>query len=228
MIAGPPVWVTELAARFWATVGDPPPFPRDLRAVLCWLPELHVVGVPHLTLASAADRFARYGVPCPAGATDRPLAGCFAGHAGVGVILFDPTLAAAEVRFTLAHEVAHYLRDYDAPRRKVAARLGAAAVEVLDGRRPATADERLSGALRGIAVGRHPHFLDRDRCGRVVAPDARAAEDAADRLAFELLAPVAALASDGVPARAALAARLATEFGLPAAEAARYAAALAR
>src|SRR5207237_9314300 len=26
-----PVWCADLAARFWATAGDPPPFPRDLR-----------------------------------------------------------------------------------------------------------------------------------------------------------------------------------------------------
>lgn len=193
---------------------------------MCWLSNLHVVGVPHLTLAAAAHHFARHGVPCPAPAEDRPLAGCFGGHRGVGVILFDPALGTADLRFTLAHEVAHFLRDYDAPRRRVGARLGARALEVLDGLRPATADERIAGLLRGVRVGCHTHFLDRDRRGRPLTPEARGAEDAADRLAFELLAPFDAVGPAGDPE--ALAARLASDFGLPPAEAVKYAESLVR
>jgi hypothetical protein len=227
MIAGPPVWVAELAARFWAAAGEPPLFPRDLRGVLCWLPSLHVVEVPHLTLASAAGRFASHGVPCNRPAEDRPLAGCFGGCRGVGVILFDPALDPAEVRFTLAHETAHYLRDFDRPRRKAAARLGPRILEVLDGLREATVNERLAGVLRGVPVGAHLHFLDRDRWGRTVAAGADEAEAAADRLAYELLAPCSALATATFTSRAALAAHVASAFGLPPSEAAKYAAILA-
>lgn len=228
MSARPPVWVTELAARFWTEVGPPPAFPRDLRHALCWLRRVHVLDVPHLALASAATHFARHGISCPSPTEDRPLAGCFGGHRGVGLILFDPTLERAELLFTLAHEVAHYLRDYDAPRRKVEARLGAPALDVLDGLRPATAEERIAGVLRGVPIGCHTHFLDRDRRGRALTPEAREAEEAADRLAFELLAPFAAVNPAATPAPAALTARLTSEFGLPAAEAVKYAALLIR
>lgn len=227
MIARPPVWVHTLAARFWASAGDPPPFPRDLRDVLCFLPTPHIREVPQLTLASAARHFAEYGVPCRAMADDRRrVAGCFAGYRGVGVILYDPTLDPAEVRFTLAHELAHFLHDYDAPRRRVADRLGTRALESLDGRRAATADERLAGVLRGVAVVPLVHLLDRDRWGRTLTAEARAAEDAADRLAFELLAPFDAVNLVPTSSRAELVARLTSDFGLPPAEAAKYAAAL--
>ena len=226
MNARPQVWVAELAARFWAEVGAPPPFPRDLRAVLHWLQCVHFVEVPHLTLASAADHFARHGIPYPKPTEDRPLAGCFGGHRGTGVILLDSTLELAELLFTLAHEVAHYLRDYDAPRRKVESRLDSRALEVLDGLRQATTDERLAGVLRGVSIGCHTHFLDRDRRGRALTASARAAEEAADRLAFELLAPFDAVNPDAAHDRAALAARLTCDFGLPTAQAAKYAAVL--
>lgn len=228
MIARPEVWVVGLAARFWAAVGDSPAFPRDLRSVLCWLPAVHVVGVPNLTLATAADHLARHGVPCRAPQADRPLAGCFGGHRWGGVILYDSALELAELLFTLAHETAHYLRDYDAERRKVAARLGPRALDVLDGLRPATPDERLAGILRGVTIGCHAHFLDRDRWGRVPTEEAREAEEAADRLAYELLAPFDAVDPEATPDRAALVARLTSVFGLPAAEAAKYAAVLRR
>lgn len=226
MIARPPVWVAELAARFWAAAGEPPPFPRDLRAGLCWLPHLHVVEVSNLTLASAAEHFARHGVPCAAPAEDRRLAGCFGGHRGTGVILIDPTLELPELYFTLAHELAHYLRDYDSPRRKTAARLGPRVLEVLDGLRPPTVNERLAGVLRGVTVGPHTHHLDRDRRGRIVTAAAAESEAAADRLSYELLAPFDAVDALGLSGRCELASALASHFRLPPAEAAKYAAIL--
>jgi hypothetical protein len=223
VIARPPVWVAELAARFWAAAGEPPPFPRDLRSVLSWLPQPHVVEVPHLTLASAAEHFARHGVPCSAPAGNRRLAGCFGGHGGVGVILLDSALEPAELLFTLAHELAHYLRDYDAPRRKAVDRLGRRVLEVLDGLRPPTVNEQLAGVLRGVAVGAHAHHLDRDRRGRTITPAAAESEAAADRLAYELLAPFDAVAALGPTSRGELADVLVSRFGLPPAEAAKYA-----
>jgi Zn-dependent peptidase ImmA (M78 family) len=144
------------------------------------------------------------------------------------VILLSSTLELAELLFTLAHELAHYLRDYDAPRRKVADRLGPRALEVLDGLRPPTVNEQLAGVLRGVTAGAHTHHLDRDRRGRVVSAEAAESEAAADRLAYELLAPFEAVAALAPSGRAELVAALTSHFGLPSVEAAKYAAILVR
>jgi len=218
----PPVWVCELAARFWAVAGEVPPFPRDPRAALAWVDGVRVIEVPNLTLSRAADALARFGVPFDRAQPDRALAGCFCGHRGRGYILFDPLLSPAEVRFTVAHETAHWLRDYDAPRRRAAKRLGELALEVLDGLRELTPEERFAGVLRAVPVGPFAHVLDRDRFGRVCSAGARDSEAAADRLAFELLAPFEALRPHLGNERAVLV----SVFGLPKREAARYAAAL--
>lgn len=218
----PPVWVCELAARFWSVAGEVPQFPRDLRDALAWVDAVRVLDVPTLTILRAAGALARFGVPFDRAQPERALAGCFCGHNGRAYILFDPSLSVAEVRFTLAHETAHWLRDYDAPRRKVAKRLGASALEVLDGKRPPTSAERFAGVLREVPVGPFAHTLDRDRFGRVCSEGARASEDAADRLAYELLAPFEALR----PHLGNEVAALTSVFGLPEREAARYAAAL--
>lgn len=220
----PPVWVHELARRFWDEAGEVPTFPRDLREVLGWIARVHVIEVPDLTLARAARALAPFGVPFAAVVPDRELDGCFAGFRGRGYILYDPLLSPAEVRFTLAHETAHWLRDYDDPRRRVTARLGARALEVLDGQRAPTPEERFAGVLREVPVGPFAHFLDRDRHGRTRSADARDAEDAADRLAFELLAPFDALR----PHLGNEVAALTSVFGLPEPEALRYATALGR
>lgn len=220
----PPVWVCELARRFWDEAGDAPPFPRDLRDALAFVDAVRVIDVPNLTLSRAADALAGYGVPFDRTQPDRALAGCFCGHRGRGFILYDPLLSPAEVRFTLAHETAHWLRDYADPRHKVAKRLGAKALEVLDGTRAPTPEERFAGVLRAVPVGPFAHVLDRDRFGRVCSEGARESEAAADRLAFELLAPFEALRRHiGNELDA-----LTSVFGLPEPEALRYAAALGR
>lgn len=218
----PPVWVCELAARFWSVAGEAPPFPRDLRDALAWVDAVRVVEVPNLTVSRAAEALERHRIPFDRARPDRALAGCFAGYLGRGFVLYDPLLSAAEVRFTVAHETAHWLRDYDAPRRKVLKRLGASALEVLDGKRLPTSDERFAGVLREVPVGPFAHTLDRDHFSRACSENARESEGAADRLAFELLAPFDALR----PHLGNEIAALSSVFGLPEREAVRYAAAL--
>ena len=223
MIARPEIWVLELAARFWAEVGREPGFPRDLRDVTWDFPDLHVKEVPNLSAAAVAQEFARHNVPCAALAGDRQFYGCFGARRGIGVILIDPTVSANELRFTLAHELAHFLRDCRDARRRAVARFGPGILDVLDGNRPATLGERLSGALRGVTIGSHTHFLERDRWGRVVDEATWEAEEAADRLAFELLAPFDAVNPEATPSRDALVSRLTSVFGLPIVSAMKYA-----
>ncbi|MCE9565535.1 MAG: ImmA/IrrE family metallo-endopeptidase [Planctomycetes bacterium] len=224
MIARPPVWVVALAERFWASASEvPPSFPRDLRESLAWLPHIQVHELPNLTLACAGSFLARLGVPFPIELADRPLRGCFAAHRGTIHILVNASDADAERRFTVAHELAHYLRDYDQPRRRAIARFGPSVLEVFDGERPATFDEQVSGILREVTVNCHSHLLSRDEKGRPESPTIGDTEEAADRLAFELLAPFAAVAAEPVSDRDFLVLLLISKFGLPPRSAAKYA-----
>lgn len=215
-----PVWCAELARAFWAQAGPPPPFPRDLRAAVGAVP-LSVVALEGVSVAAVRRWFARAGLAVPLDEPDRPLRACLVAWRGEGFAFLDALDDPAERAFSLAHELGHFLRDYLHPRETVRARLGASALAVLDGVRPPTPAERADAVLRGLGLGPFAHLLRRDDSGRPLTPAERAAEDAADRLAFELLAPVADVgeAAD----RAALVARLVTVFGLPPGPAARYA-----
>jgi hypothetical protein len=186
------------------------------------VPGLEVREVPFLTAARAAEHFADFGIPGHGLCGQRRFHGCFGSHRDRAVILIDPNDPPDERRFTFAHELAHFLRDYLHPREQAAKRFGRDILQVLDGDRPPTAGERLAGALSGVPLGPHTHLLERDRWGRIVDPAAREAEDGADRLAFELLAPFDAVRADGL-SDAALMARLASEFGLPGDAAKKYA-----
>lgn len=219
-----PVWVEELAERFWAAAGPPPAFPRDLAAATMAALPVSVVTLPALRLGGVRDWLAGVGVPCPPAEPDRPLRACLFTWVGVGFVFLDGDDPPAERRFSLAHEVAHFLRDYDAPRRLAVRKLGPGVLDVLDGKRPPPPEERLHAVLRQVPVGPHAHLLRRDADGDARSPAERAAEGDADRLAFELLAPAALFAADRD--RRAVERRLRTEFGLPAGAAADYAAAL--
>ena len=219
-----PVWCADLAAGFWRAAGDPPPFPRDLADAVAGAVPLAVAEVDGLSVSAVRRWFDRRGVAVPLNEPDRPLRGCLVAWLGHGFAFLEAADDAAERRFSLAHELAHFLRDYWRPRETVVARLGPAVRAVLDGRRPATTDERLHAVLRNAAVGPFAHLLRRDESGRPLSFAERQAEAAADRLAFELLAPVAALGEIG--SRRRLLDRLLDEFGLPCGPAERYAAIL--
>ena len=222
-----PLWVTELAADFWQMAGGPEPFPRALRGPLARAGfELTVRDTPGLSVGAVERYLADLGSAWTCGAPDRPLRACLAAVAGAGFIFIEEADPCEERAFSLGHELAHFLRDYWQPRRRAAAALGDAVLDVLDGRRPPRPEERLHGLLRGVPVGLHVHLMARDRPRP--APAVAAAEVAADRLACELLAPEAEVRAR-LPARASAgtaAHLLRADFGLPPAVAAAYAAAL--
>lgn len=215
-----PVWCADLADAFWAALGDRPPFPRDLRESAGWF-GIVVVELRGLSVTSLCHWLARRGVTIELNEPDRRLRGCLYADRGEAFAFLDAADTAAERRFSLAHELGHFLRDYWGPRQRVKERLGPAALEVLDDLREATFEERLSAVLRNVSVGPFAHLMRRDESGRPQSPAEWRAEEAADRLAFELLAPAKEL--DGCEDRGELAAKLADEYGLPPEPAARYA-----
>jgi hypothetical protein len=156
---------------------------------------------------------------------DRRLHGLLFSRRGGAFLFVEEEDDPAERRFTLAHELAHYLRDSWRPRRRARELLGEVILQVLDGDRPALPEERLEAVLRGVRVGHHTHFLARDERGRARGAEAEA-EAAADRLAYELLAPADVVLRAGDRDPVSLARRLRDEFGLPGDQAGRYAARL--
>lgn len=223
-----PFWVTELAAAFWDEAGEPAPFPRDLRPVIVSTLPLSMVELPALTVGAVRAWLIRRGLPWCVAASDRPLHACLVVRDDGGIVFLEAGDAEDERRFSLAHETAHFLRHYRQPRQRAASRLGDDALEVLDGKRPPRMEERLHALLAGVPLGFHLHLLGRDDGHRPASAALATAEREADRLAWELLAPVAEIASRvGVaPDRARLVRLLLDDFGLPLAAAQGYAAVL--
>jgi hypothetical protein len=213
----------ELAACFWELAGSPPPFPRNLHRAVAALP-LSVVDMAGVSVAGVKQWFRRIGICLPLDEPERPLRACLVAWHGEVFAFLDLQDDTAERAFSLAHELGHFLRDYLQPRQMVSRRLGPAALEVLDGERAATPVERLRAVLRNVSLGPFTHLLRRDELGRPLTLAEREAEAAADRLAFELLAPAAAVGEATDPRE--LVDRIVRTFGLPREPAERYAAIL--
>ena len=230
-MSAPPLAVVAAAESFWADAGVGPAFPGGIRGAVARSQPVSVVTLAALHVAKVETWLGRQGVEIAVDVVNRPLRACLVAHAGAGIIFVDGADAEDEQRFSIAHELAHFLVDYLAPRREAACRLGEGIFEVLDGARPARNDERIVGVLANVTIGPHVHLMG--RFGDLGRPEEiERAESIADALARELLAPWDAVcrqtANLAITGDAPAITRLLVErFGLPTIPAQRYAALLA-
>ena len=193
-----PQWAWEAARRFWAKAGGWPPAPDLLDAVERSGVVVRVDAVPHLSADVVRDRLTRQGWATHSRTADRPLRGCLGASDGGGWIFLEALDPDDERRFSLAHELAHFLRHHLERRLYV----GGFA-------------RRLRGVLRGVRPLDYLHLMERGE--GFVSQDVRDAEEEADWLAVELLAPEEELSARLPPdaGRGDIEAILRETFGLP-------------
>lgn len=145
---------------------------------------LAVVTVPRLTANRIEDWLTSRRLAVEIVRDDGGLRAALVAYGGVGVAFIDGTDEAIERRFSLAHEVGHFVAEYLAERARIDRIAGARMLQVHDGVRPASSGEKLRFAITG-----RPLPVRFWRC----TGQAGRSEQLADRVAVELLAPAAAL-----------------------------------
>lgn len=229
----PEAWITAAAEQIWKQLPGTPGYPRALVPLAQGVFHLQVVRLPGLTLELADGWLRRRSLGFLPPAPERALWGCLAVLPDWQGIFLESRAPEEEQGYTLAHEVSHYWIEVRAPRDRARRHLGRGAEAVLDGLRPPTAAERLQAVLYRVPLGPACHLLGRDRVLGVVEGGTLLAEEKADRLALELMAPyeealrAAPRAGPWAAWVSATAARLGARFGLPGGIAAAYARALA-
>jgi hypothetical protein len=187
--------IVRLAFETWRDLGGDPAFPRDPEPLLPLRLRLAVQDLPGLSCASIAAWVARFGLSMMPAEPDRRLRGCLLAGSGRAFLFLDPGDPPDERRLTVAHELGHFMVEVLEPRQRAGRLLGPAALEVLDGVRPAAFDERLQAALNEVALSVYTHLMPREADGSIGCPRVAAAEILADAFACELLAPRGALAA---------------------------------
>jgi hypothetical protein len=178
-----------MSQNFWDDAGG---FGEDLETAIVMSLPIITAPLSQLTLHKAVNWLGHKGIEL-AGLRqlpDRALRACLLAYGGSSnFILWDNTDPLADQQFSLAHEVAHFLLDFEHPRQKAVQELGPQILTVFDGVRLPTLEERLLGVIAGVRVRPQHHFMERGKQGDILNEHILKIENQADQLALEILAP---------------------------------------
>lgn len=178
---------------FWKRAGGRSGLPADIAyAAMCAL-EVYVEEVEDLTTVTAASRMQGAGIRVPDGVSGRRVHGCLVVGRRGAAILVEKNDDAAQKRFTIAHECAHFIFEVKTNQERATCRLGHDFSGVLHGLREAASIERINAQLHNVRSDALVHFMDRTAAGGYGCGRIHEAECLADDLAVEILAPRAEL-----------------------------------
>lgn len=226
----PPNTVAEWADWFWSRVGITACYPRDLEQVAQRGLPVYSVKLPGLSLYQVEQWAERSQFPLPPFAQqDRRLLACLLAFRGHAIIFQEANSLVEEQRFSFGHELAHFLRDHLGPRLRTLALLGESIRPVLDGHRSPTPEEQMEGVLKGVPLRLTLDLMERGHDGQVAQKAILEAEDQADLLALELLAPEVDVLARIEPSAIGwnlvrITSQIQKHFGLPSGVSAQYAA----
>ncbi|MEA2407718.1 MAG: hypothetical protein QOE69_1837 [Thermoleophilaceae bacterium] len=215
-----PAWLKD-AVELLGRHGDAA-FPRDIELAVLWCLPLAIIELDDLSGISISAWLSARDVNLPVHSPPHGLHGALVAFGGSGVLFLNAGDPPAERRLTVAHEAAHFLVDYWLPRGKVAAR-APALLEVADGVRGASPVDHVDSLLARVPFGLHTHLFERDPAGAIPNLGVNEAEQRATQVAWELLAPQAAVAARVfTDDEFSLVRTLESEFGLPRESAREY------
>lgn len=177
----------EIVDSFWKSVGEQETFPRTLERSISLALPVALVKLPRLDLRAIENWLLRRNVQYLFDCENRTVRGCLVAFGGKGIVFVDGTDSLNELRFTVAHETAHFLIDYWQPRNKSSIKYGSSILEVFDGLREPSVDERVYSIINGSPIGLFTNLMERKSQNEL--NETWQVENKADKVALALLAP---------------------------------------
>jgi len=180
----------SIAGQLGRDYGQPIRYPIDLAGLLPFSFDVALVQIANLSVVQVNAWFSDKGSQPPSrDHPSRALYGCVVIEQGHAFIFIDSQVTEAEQRFTLAHEFSHYVVEHYYRRQQVQRELGESFVAILDGKRMLTPEDQLIAMRRHIPLRPYQHFMHREADGQIGERRISEAEQRADLLALELIAP---------------------------------------
>lgn len=177
----------EIIDSFWRLAGEQEVFPRTLERSISLALPVALVKLPRLDLSTIENWLLRRNVQYLFDCENRAVRGCLVAFGGKGIVFVDGTDSLSELRYTVAHETAHFLIDYWYPRNKASIKYGPSIIEVFDGLREPSIDERVYSIINGTLKGLFTNLMDRKSQNEL--DETWHIENKADKVALALLAP---------------------------------------
>lgn len=178
-----------IADEFWEAAGGRDPFPCQLESSVLWSLPVAIIKFPRLCVFDVEAWLMERGIQFNFGTQNRALHGSLLAYRGRGCILLNGADSNSELRYSIAHETAHFILNYLRPRRKAMKIIGPSILDVFDGLRLPTVSERVHGILGRVPIGFHIHLMERDTNKIVDREVVMEVEDSADLLALEIISP---------------------------------------
>ena len=173
--------IERIAREFWATTHAEFRYNYDIVKVVESSLNVQLIRMPQLSPKNITSWLSDHDMNIPLENNERNLHGALIIQNGAVLMFIDTTENDTRQRYTLAHQVSHFLLDYQMPKERTIMTLGKEIAGVLKGNAEASVEQLVQSAFNGMTDKVYTLFIEKD--------EAIPSENPADSLALELLAP---------------------------------------
>lgn len=183
------VFLERQAAAFWDAAEMRSHSTRDIALAATTVLPLEVVRLDNLNVRRVEEWMRMQNLFCNLSDRNRLSHGLLVVLRCNGWIFLEGNDDERTRQFTLAHEVAHFLHHHQYPLDHAVRKFGPDVLDIFNGHRGPTHRERIVSALARVDLTPYVHLFPRSESPTASLEPRRKAEEQADSLALELLAP---------------------------------------
>lgn len=181
--------IERIAREFWSTVEPAYRSNFDIVSAVDASLTIDLVAVKQLSLRKIESWLASRTITIEIDVNDRSLHGALLIRGNSVLMFVEDAEDELQQRFTVAHEVSHFLLDYQVPKERAILALGKEIEDVLNGNLPANNTQLALSVIKGINIDPYTFLIEKTGNGSFLNWANFNSENEADYLALELLAP---------------------------------------